>query len=104
MILELKSFEMIEKADYPGGYQCVLEFNDYTQLSIISGKGAAGHADAPYEVAVFVKGKIVRMPGITGYGITGYEKDGVRGFLTEADVDAIIKKMYLLTGKTPEQV
>jgi hypothetical protein len=38
------------------------------------------------------------MPGITD------EDDTVKGYLTEADVGAIIKKMYLITGKTPRQV
>jgi hypothetical protein len=38
------------------------------------------------------------LPGITE------DDDSVKGRLTEADVDAIIKKMYLLTGKTPRQI
>ena len=38
------------------------------------------------------------MPGITAEG------DTVKGFLTEEDVNGILKKMYLITGKMPEQV
>jgi hypothetical protein len=38
------------------------------------------------------------MPGITNEG------DTVKGWLTESDVDAIISKMYFLTGTTPRQV
>ena len=98
MILELKSFEMIEKADILGDYQCVLEFGDEYALSIISGKGAYSTETAPYEIAVIYKGDLTPMPGITD------EDDTVKGYLTEADVSAIIKKMYLLTGKTPRQV
>lgn len=99
MILELKSFEMIEKADFPGGYQCVLEFGDNTQLSIISGNGAYGNKNAPYEIAVIKDGDFAGLPGIIDL-----DNNQVRGYLTEDDVDAIIKKMYLLTGKTPSQV
>ena len=98
MILELKSFEMIEKADVPGGYQCVLEFGDEYGLSIISGRGAYGGDQGLYEIGVFKHGDLAEMPGITD------EDDTVKGYLTETDVDAIIKKMYLITGKTPSQV
>ena len=98
MILELKSFEMIEKADHAGAYQCVLEFGDEYGLSIISGRGAYGGDQGLYEIGVFKHGDFAEMPGIT-------DKDNtVKGYLTETDVDAIIKKMYLITGKTPSQV
>jgi len=40
----------------------------------------------------------VNLPGITEDG------DTVKGYLTEADINAIIKKMYLITGKSPRQV
>ena len=43
-------------------------------------------------------GALQVMPGITN------EDDSVKGYLTEADVDTIIKKMYLITGKTPRQI
>jgi len=38
------------------------------------------------------------MPGITNKG------DTVKGWLTESDVDAIMCKMYFLTGTTPRQI
>ena len=98
MILELKSFEMIEKVDYPGGYQCVLEFGDEYGLSIISGRGAYGGDKGLYEIGVFKHGDLAKMPGITE------QDDTVKGYLTENDVSAIIKKMYLITGKSPRQV
>ena len=97
-VLELSSFEMIEKADSAGAYQCVLEFGDEYGLSIISGKGAYSTKTAPYEIAVFKHGDFTHMPGITD------KKKKVKGYLTEADVSTIIKKMYFLTGKTPSQV
>lgn len=98
MILELKSFEMIAKSDIPGGYQCILEYGDDTQLSIIKGTGAYGGEQGLYEIGVFKNGDLAEMPGIT------WDGDTVKGYLTEKDVDAIIKKMYLVTGKTPSQV
>ena len=96
--MQLADFEMIEKADYPGGYQCVLEFGDEYALSIISGKGAHGGDQGLYEIGVIKHGDLAEMPGITADG------DTVKGYLTEADVNAIIKKMYLLSGKEPDQV
>ena len=98
-VLELKSFEMMENTqDYLGNHQCVLYFGDDYELSIISGKGAYSTEDAPYEIAVIKHGELEEMPGITDEG------DTVKGYLTEADVDTIIKKMYLITGKTPRQI
>ena len=99
MILELQSFEMIEKADFPGGYQCILAFGDHHQLSIISGDGAYGGNQGLYEIAIFVNGEFASLPGINDH-----VEDDVLGYLTADEVGAIIKKMYLLTGKTPEQV
>lgn len=96
--MQLTDFEMIEKADFPGGYQCVLEFGDEYALSIISGKGANGGDQGLYEIGVIKHGNLAEMPGITADG------DTVKGYLTEADVNAIIKKMYLLSGKEPDQV
>jgi hypothetical protein len=98
MILELKSFEMIEKVDIPGQYQCVLDFDDNIQLSIITGKYTYGGDQGLYEIAVFKDGDFAGLPGIIDVD------DQVRGYLTEDEVSAIIKKMYLLTGKIPEQV
>lgn len=97
-VLELSSFEMIEKADILGDSQCVLAFGDEYELSIISGQGAYSTESAPYEIAVIKHGDLTPMPGITD------EDDTVKGYLTESDVGAIIKKMYLLTGETPRQI
>lgn len=95
MILELDSFKMLEKD--LGGYQAVLSFGDY-ELSIISGDGAYGTKNAPYEIGVFKHGQMIQMPGITE------GDDTVKGYLTTTDVDTIIKKMYFLTGVSPRQL
>lgn len=96
--MKLHDFEMIEKADVPGGYQCVLDYGDETHLSIISGTGAYGTENAPYEVAVIKNGDFIQLPGIVG------PDDDVRGHLTEGDVNAIMFKMFFVTGREPEQV
>ena len=89
---------MIEKVDIPGQYQCVLDFDDNVQLSIITGKYTHGGDQGLYEIAVIKDGDFAGLPGIVDV------EDQVRGYLTEDEVSAIIKKMYLLTGKSPSQV
>lgn len=80
--------------------QAVLDFGRY-HLSVIT--GGYGTAAAPYEIAVFaakdgMARDFIQLPGITG------PDDDVRGYLTEADVDAVIVKLYTITGQEPEQV
>lgn len=98
-VLELSKFEMIEKSHRSGSYQCVLQFDDQHQLSIISGDGAYGGDKGLYEIAIFVNGEFGSLPGINEH-----VDDDVMGYLTEEQVSTIIKKMYFLTGKTPSQV
>ena len=93
-VLELSSFKMLDNEF--GGEQCILSFGDY-EISVISGTGAYGTKNAPYEIAVFKSGNFTTMPGIT-------EDDDVLGYLTSEQVDAIIKKLYFLTGISPEQI
>lgn len=77
--------------------QMVLEFGDKYSLSIIN-NGYGSKAHGLYEIAVFAKGSLTEMPGIT------VEGDTVRGYLTEDEVNAIIVKMFTITGKDPVQV
>jgi hypothetical protein len=100
MILELKSFEMLHKDRRTDGCQAVLDFGNY-HLSIIN--DGYGCDRGLYEIGVFkaadgVASELVSLPGITN------DDDTVKGYLTEADVDAIIKKMYLITGNSPRQI
>lgn len=97
--MNLQDFEMIEKADFPGGYQCVLDYGNETQLSIISGNGAYGNEQAPYEIAIFKNGDFASLPGINDL-----DTDVVRGYLTEEKVNAVMKKLYFITATIPEQV
>lgn len=77
------------------GRQIVLNFGNY-ELSIID--DGYGRDQGLLEICTFKDGDMTSMPGITAEG------DTVKGYLTEADVDAIIKKMYSITGKEPTQV
>jgi len=98
-VLELSSFEMIKNTEgYLGSHQCVLSFGDEYELSIVTGKGAYSTETSPYEIAVIKHGELTHMPGITDVDFA------LKGYLTETDVSAIIKKMYLITGKSPRQI
>lgn len=93
-VLELASFDPQPLHD---GIQVVLDFGEY-ELSIVSHSGSYGGKQGLYEIAPFKHGDFVEMPGITD------EDDTVKGYLTESDVNIIIKKMYIVTGKSPEQI
>lgn len=81
----------------PVGKQAVLGFGDY-ELSIVSHIYSYGGKNGLYEIAVFKGNDQVEMPGITEPG------DTVKGFLTESDVDVIIKKMVMATGTDPVEI
>ena len=103
--MKLADFKWMTKQQHKSrvteaGGQIVLDFGKY-HLSIID--DGYGSDRGLYEIAAFnacdgVAGGMTELPGITAEG------DTVQGYLTEADVDAIIKKMYTLTGKEPTQV
>ena len=87
------------KTDMPKGVQALVEFGDY-ELSIICNEMSYGGRDGGvlYEIGVFKSGAMVELPGITGEG------DCVKGWLTESAIDAILTKMYTITGKEGVQV
>ena len=97
--MKLSDYQMIEKTDMPGAYQMVLDYGNNTQLSIITGKGAIGGDRGLYEIAILKDGEFVGLPGVIDL-----ECDQVRGHLTESEVDAIMFKMFFVTGQEPEQV
>lgn len=75
----------------PPGIQSMIKFGDY-DLSVVKNTSSYGNAQGLYEIAVFKGNRQVELPGITEQG------DTVKGFLSESDVVAVIKKMYLATG------
>ena len=90
------SFDRTEHA----GRQIILDFGKY-HLSIID--DGYGRDSGLYEICAFnasdgVATGMTELPGITAEG------DTVQGYLTEADVDGIIMKMYTITKQEPVQV
>ena len=82
------------KTDIPNGIQAMIDFGDYN-LSIVKSDFSYGGKSGLYEIAVFGGDNQIEMPGITEEG------DTVKGFLNEGEVEGIIKKMHLVTGKDP---
>ena len=98
--MKFTDFKMLRKERRSNGSQAVLDFGKY-HLSIIN--DGYGSEQGLYEIGVFaatdgVARGMTELPGITA------EDDSVKGNLTEADVDAIILKLYTITGTEPRQV
>jgi hypothetical protein len=72
--------------------QKIVNFGPDYKLSIVD---EVNQADK-FELAVFYKGNMISMPGITDNG------DTVTRFRTVSDVQMIMKKMYSLTRELPE--
>ena len=89
---------MVE-TDMPKGIQALVDFGKY-ELSIICNERSYGgqRGGTLYEIGVFKGNGMVELPGITEPG------DTVKGFLTPSDVDAILTKMYTITGTEGKQV
>lgn len=94
--MKMNNFKMIPTS-MPMGVQAILDFGKY-ELSIIQNESSYGNKQGLYEIAVFKNGEQCELPGVTEPG------DTVKGFLTETDVDVILKKMYLITGQEPQQI
>jgi hypothetical protein len=92
----MSDFKMMP-TEMPKGIQAILNFGKY-ELSIIQNESSYGNKQGLYEIAVFKDGDQHELPGITEEG------DTVKGFLTEDDVDCIIKKLYSITGVEPKQI
>ena len=104
--MKLKNFKWITKESHrnirteAAGRQIVLDFGKYHLSVIDDGYGSDSNL---LEIGVFsacdgVARDMTELPGITEEG------DSVKGNLTEADVDAIIVKLYTITGTEPRQV
>jgi len=92
----MNNFKMMP-TEMPKGIQAILDFGKY-ELSIVQNESSYGNKQGLYEIAVFKDGDQHELPGITEEG------DTVKGFLTEDDVDCIIKKLYSITGVEPKQI
>ena len=97
--MQLADFTMIQKDTFRKGNQAVLDFGNY-HLSVIDdgmGKDASLQEVATFNSNDGVASDFVELPGITN-------EQGVRGYLTANEVDAIITKMYSITGRLPIQI
>jgi len=94
--MKMSDFKMMPTS-MPKGVQAILDFGKY-ELSIIQNESSYGNKQGLYEIAVFKNGEQCELPGVTEPG------DTVKGFLTETDVDVILKKMYLITSVEPQQI
>lgn len=94
--MKMSDFKMMPTS-MPKGVQAILDFGKY-ELSIIQNESSYGNKQGLYEIAVFKNGEQCELPGVTEPG------DTVKGFLTETDVDVILKKMYSITGVEPQQI
>ena len=87
---------------YKNGTQAILDFGEY-HLSIVKHDHSYGGTQGKYEIGVFksqdgVASDMVELPGITAPG------DTVKGYLSDYEIDATIKKMFAITGNDPVQV
>jgi len=94
--MKLKDFQLLE-TDVPKGVQAIVDFGKY-ELSIVNNEASYGNKQGLYEIAVFKDGEQCELPGITQKG------DTVKGWLTSNDVDAILTKMYTITGTEGKQI
>ena len=94
--MKMNNIKMIPTS-MPKGVQAILDFGKY-ELSIVQNESSYGNKQGLYEIAVFKDNEQCELPGVTEPG------DTVKGFLTENDVDVILKKMYLITGQEPQQI
>jgi hypothetical protein len=92
--MKFKQLQFVN-TEMPDGIQAILEFGRDHELSIVKSDFSYGGKSGLYEIAVYHQGNQVEMPGITEQG------DTVRGFLSEDEVEGIIKKMHLATGADP---
>ena len=87
----------LNETEFPKGVQAMIDFGLY-ELSIIQNEMSYGGKQGLYEIAVFKGNYQVELPGITAQG------DTVKGWLTESDIDAILLKMYTITGTEGKQI
>ena len=94
--MKLADFKLMETT-MPKGVQAIVDFGKY-ELSIIQNEMSYGGNQGLYEISVFNGGEQVELPGITNDG------DTVKGYLTIDAVDAIINKMFTITGTEGKQI
>ena len=92
-------FDDIKFDNYLDGVATRINFG-HLNLSIVKHSGSYGGEKGLYEIGVFDDGNthMVELPGITE------DRDTVKGFLNDHEVESIIKKMVTATGTNPTQI
>ena len=80
----------------PNGVQALIEYGVY-EVSVVKNDVSYGGKAGLYEIGIFQNDKLISLPGITEEG------DTVKGFLNKSGVEAILKKLFLITRKGPVQ-
>ena len=75
----------------PKGLKANFEFDEYI-LSVVKNQISYGNQDGLFEISIFKNDNQIKLPGVTDPG------DTVKGWLTEDDVNSIIKKLTTITG------
>ena len=100
-MFKLSDFLFME-TQFPRGEQIVLDFDTY-HLSIVRNSMSIGNESGLYEICVFnAKGGLATVP--TKLENIGNDEFGIKGSLTEAEVDAIIMNMCDIAKTSPIQV
>ena len=89
--------DIMQPTNVPEGTKAVFDFGKY-ELSVVQNQMSYGSQQGLFEISVFEGNNQVELPGITEKG------DSVKGFLTEDNVNAILKKMATITGINPTLV
>tara|TARA_X000000950_G_scaffold278382_1_gene369209 strand:- start:800 stop:1093 length:294 start_codon:yes stop_codon:yes gene_type:complete len=92
-------FGDIKFESYLDGVATRINFG-HLNLSVVKHSGSYGGDSGLYEIGVFDEANenMKELPGITNDG------DTIKGWLSEDDVESIIKKMVTVTGTNPEQI
>jgi hypothetical protein len=100
-MFKLSDFLFME-TQFPRGEQIVLDFDTY-HLSIVRNSMSSGNESGLYEICVFkARSGVATVP--VKLKNVGNDEFGVKGNLTEAEVDAIIMSICDLTKTSPIQV
>jgi len=98
MISYTKEFNDIKFTPLLDGVQALIDYGAY-ELSVVRHSSSYGSDKGLYEIGVFDKlAGMVSLPGIT------LAEDTIKGYLTEEDVSAIMKKMETLTTNEGVQI
>ena len=90
---------MWQKHPFSSALHARLSFGDEYELSIVQEVNEKGL----YEVAIFLDGNFVQLPGIHPDGGDEYLDDVLR-YQTREEVVGIVRKLESITGKSPLNV